>query len=152
MPVDVSLISPDGNTTITLNAVKVAQRIQRDVKINPIPAPSGVGRAITVDLNKYMKQFTITCSVTTGSALDKTQYEEIEDAAQTWSTQSDNEGLSLLRYSTRQSGGNKDYRVVWLSVDLLEDVENAPQVYTANIILQESHRRGENYTISGTAT
>ncbi len=149
MPIDVLLISPDDVTTITLNAVKVAQRIQRDVKVNPMPAPSSVGRTIVVDLNKYAKQFTITASVTTGSALDKTQYEEIEDAAQTWSTQSDNEGLTLFRYSTQQSGANKDYRVVWLSVDLLEDVENAPQVYTANIIVQEAHVRGGNYSISG---
>lgn len=149
MPIDVLLISPDGITTITLKAMKVAQRIQRDVKINPIPSPSGVGRAINVDLNKYIKQFTISASVTTGSELDKTQYEQIENAAQTWSIQSENEGLSLLRYSTRDGGGNKDYRVVWLSVDLLEDVETAPQVYTAQIIVQEANIRGGTYSISG---
>jgi hypothetical protein len=149
MPADVFLISPDGNTTLTFKAAKVAQRIQRDVKVNPIPAPSGVGRAIKVDLNKYIKQFTITASITSSGVLDKTQYEAIENAAQTWSTQSDNEGLTLFRYSTRDGGGNKDFRVVWLSVDMLEDVETAPQVYTATIIVQEAHVRGGTYSISG---
>ena len=155
MPVDVTLFAPDFATSgvsIVLNAVKVAQRIQRTVDINALPEPDSEGSAVTVDLNIYIKQFTITCSVTTGSALDKTQYEALENAAQTWSNQSENEGLLLFRYSTRQSGGNKDYRCVFMSLDMVEDVELAPQVYTANIILQESNVSGGNYTISGTAT
>ena len=156
MPIDVVLISPDGNTTITLRAAKVVQRIQREVRLNANPGKTGTsstdgGRAVTVDLNKYIKQFTITASITTGSALDQAQYEAIEDASQRWIAQTDNEGLTLFRYSTKDDSTNKDYRVIWNSVDLVEDVETAPQVYLATIVLQESHVRGGRYQISGTA-
>jgi hypothetical protein len=157
MPIDVILQAPDfagSGTSITLKAAKVAQRIQRVVDINAIPSPDegDSGEAVKVDLNIYIKQFTITASVTAGGVLDKTQYEALESASQTWSTIPSNEGLTLFRYSTRDDGGNKDYRVVWLSLDFLEDVEQAPQVYTATIVLQEAHVSGGSYTISGTAT
>ena len=157
MPIDVTLLSPDTNVTITFRAAKVAQRIQKEVKITAVPAKTGVsgdigGRMVLVDLNKYVKQFTITASITTGSALDKTQYEQIENAAQEWITQTTNEGLALFTYSTKQDTTNKTYRVVILSVDLLEDVETAPQVYKATIVLQEAHVRGGRYSISGSAT
>lgn len=141
MALDVKLISPDGVTTITLKAAKVAQRIQRKVNNSPIPG----NRSIDIDLRQAKKQFTITAEVTASGTIDKAQYEALEDAALNWASQSSNRGRTKFEYSTKNDVSAKTYRVRWLSLDMVEDVERSPGSFIVTIVLEEA----DIYSTSG---
>ncbi len=135
MALDVKLESPNGVTTITLKASKVTERIQRKATNTSIPG----NETIEVDLGLMKKQFTLTANLTTGSALDKAQLEALEDAAMKWFEQSaTNDGRTRFEWSTKADATAKDYRVIWLSLDIVEDVERSPSAYVATIILEEA--------------
>ncbi len=135
MALDVKLESPNGVTTIVLKASKVTERIQRKATNNPIPG----NKTIEVDLGRIIKQFTITANLTTGGALDKAQLEALEDAAMKWFEQSStNNGRTRFEWSTKADASAKDYRVIWISLDIVEDAERSPGSYTATILLEEA--------------
>ncbi len=134
MAIDVTVTSPDSATTIVLKASKVAERIQRKVTNNPIPGK----KTIEIDLGMVKKQFTITANITTGGALDKAQLEALETAAMDWYSQTANDGRTLFTWSTKNDASPKDYRVIWISLDVVEDVERSPNTYSTNIVLEEA--------------
>ncbi len=135
MAIDVTVTSPDDATTITLKCSKVAERIQRKVTNSSIPG----NKTIEIDLGMVKKQFTITANLTTGGALDKAQLEALETAARDWYSQiSTNNGRTLFKWSTKADASDKEYRVIWISLDVVEDVERSPSSFIATIVLEEA--------------
>ncbi len=136
MAIDVTVTSPDGATTITLKCSKITELIKRTAANTSIPG----NKTIEVDLGMVKKQFTLTCDLTTDAGeLDKVTLEALENAAQTWYSQSEsNDGRTLFTWSTKNDASDKDYRVIWITLDIVENVERSPNAYLATITLEEA--------------
>ncbi len=152
MAIDVTLDKPDetppGGSQIVLKAVKVTEKIAREVRNTVIVG----NKTIAIDLGRPRKTFTVKCNLHSSGALDKTQLEALEDAAMNWYNvgSGSTRGKTIFTWGTKASG-DKRYSVIIKSLDVIEDVNNAPTMYQVTIVLEETSEGAKTLSTSGEA-